>query len=264
LMPDDDYYEEEAEYTNEYAPPSRTGSALLDFFAPLDPSSAQAQSFIAQVHDILGPDVFTDKEILAKLTQCNEKNDEAITALLEEKASREAVAVAEALSIKESQALPQPPPPGFGSSEKFKSPASPVPKRANPVGISLSASQAKAIGVGRPGMGTPPKVPASKGKIATNTSPLPRSKSRGTSRNSSPAIPNSGSSAKASLTSSSSSGQLNRMAPLSDDEYEFEDISSAAVARLTLVVAGHVDAVSLLTCIACLHILYDLICSDHG
>ena len=49
------------------------------------------------------------------------------------------------------------------------------------------------------------------------------------------------------------------MAPLSDDEYEYEDISSAAVARLTIVVAGHVDAVR-----TSFHVMYVLCCGRVG
>jgi hypothetical protein len=252
----DDYddYEEE---NNDYAPPSRTGSALVDFIgSTLDPQSELVSTFISEVHDIFGPTVYTDKELLDILTENNANSDVAITALLEQKASREAAA------LKLAQAAPPPAPPGFSTAaDKQKPPVSPVPKRAQPIGISLSGS----VSVSKAGAkqskagGNPPR--GGQSKIASSTPPLPftpKTKGGG-SRTSSPAITGSGSgsgtkntpplplsrsSSKTGLATSSSSGQLNRISPLSDDEYEYEDISSAAVARLTIVVAGHVDAVS--------------------
>ena len=203
--------------------------------------------FISKVQDLFGSDAYTDKELLDILTQNNAKSDEAITFLLEQQAAREAAAVAAATALLNAP----PPPPGFGSSEKQKPPIAPVPKRPPTVGISSGKTGAKQSKIGGGGGGGG----GNKSKFAGSTPPL-TPKSRGGSRTSSPAIgfgsdtkvspplPLSRSNSKSGLASGSSSGQLNRMAPLSDDEYEYEDISSAAVARLTLVVAGHVDAVS--------------------
>lgn len=205
----------------------------MDFVAPLDINTPHVRAFIARVHDIFGTASYSDNQLLDVLIKNNENDDQAVTALLEEQAAREAAALAAALTLQEAQNRP-PPPPGFGSS----APLSPVPKRSHPVGISLSANQAKALGrqQGKTG-GTPPKAPPGMKKMSgvnTNisTPPLPHAKrGGGGSRTSSPAIP------------SSSAVMASRIAPLSDDEYEYEDVSSAAVARLTLVVAGHVDAV---------------------
>ena len=209
----------------------------MDYFT-LDRQSEVVTTFIAKAHEIFGPSTFTEQTLLEVLNRQNSNIEEAITVLMEQKARDEAAALKE-----EAQSYPPLPPPGFSPSEKQKLPVSPVPKRAVPLGISMLQAAGKKKNDGKkkqPSGNTPP------------TPPLGR-KVKGGSRTNSPAITGtaspvtlSRSNSRSSLHVSTSSGQLNRMAPLSDDEYEYEDISSAAVARLTLVVAGHVDAVRML------------------
>ena len=259
---DDDYDEfydydddEEDEYSKQYAPPSRqnTGVVVGDFLneslrKPNMEQESPMETFIAQAREILGADyvnTLSEDDIASMFLMFDGDTHQAMNYLLRKYA---AVKEQPTKSLKSSMAVAAPPttrprvsgasaPPGFAT------PPTPPNKKSPSTSAAAVTPNIADGGAGSqkgrkkgPGLSVSALAKASTPPLDKSITRLKQNESQQTS------LTRSGS--KTGLTSSNSSGQLNRAAALSDDDLDPEEdpaqpgVSGGAQAAPVIISGG--------------------------